>query len=151
MCDTPGNTSAMRTVEQLNSMHMTSGPFTVRRATLVDADNVAKCVEAAYGKWIPVIGTKPGPMLDDYRKVIAFDILFAAEQTGKIVGVLVLSEDAEGFLLESVAVHPDASGRGIGRALLALAENEARAGGYAQIYLYTHKMSRKSRGSDLES
>lgn len=120
-------------------MKMSSCPLSVRRATLADADHVAKCVEAAYGKWIPVIGTKPGPMRDDYRKVIASDIVFVAEQAGKIVGVLVLSEDAEGFLLENVAVHPDASGRGIGRALLALAENEARAGGHAQIHLYTHE------------
>ena len=120
-------------------MHTTSFSFTIRRATLADADHVAQCVDAAYGKWVPIIGMKPGPMLDDYRTVIETEVVFVAEQAGRIVGLLVLAEDAEGFLLENVAVHPDASGRGIGRALLALAESEARARGSAEIHLYTHE------------
>ncbi len=79
-------------------------------------------------------------MLDDYRTIIGNEIVFVAEQDGRIVGLLVLAQDAEGFLLETVAVHPRASGRGIGRVLLALAEDQAKARGHAEIHLYTHEL-----------
>ena len=48
----------------------------------------------------------------------------------------------EGFAVENVAVHPEHQGRGLGRALLELAEAEARRAGFDSLYLYTHeKMS----------
>ena len=45
----------------------------------------------------------------------------------------------EGFLIDNVAVHPDHRGEGLGRALLDLAEAEARRAGFASVYLYTHE------------
>lgn len=55
-------------------------------------------------------------------------------------GVIVLVETAEGLFLDNVAVHPDAQGQGIGRALLDFAEAEARRRGIARLHLYTHAM-----------
>ena len=41
-------------------------------------------------------------------------------------------------MLENVAVAPDAQGQGIGRQLMAFADTQARARGFARIRLYTH-------------
>src|ERR1035441_10801987 len=43
------------------------------------------------------------------------------------------------LLVENIAVRPAAQGRGAGSQLLALAEEQARELGYAEIRLYTHE------------
>ena len=78
-------------------------------------------------------------MLEDYGRVIAEREVSVAELDGGIVGVLVLAETAEGFLLENVAVSPESQGKGIGRHLLGLAELRAKAAGFTSIYLYTQE------------
>lgn len=78
-------------------------------------------------------------MKQDYAEVIQGSQVTVAEIDGELVGVLVLSETSEGFLIESVSVHPSHQGRGVGRQLLARAEQEARARKYAAIYLYTNE------------
>lgn len=78
-------------------------------------------------------------MTEDYGKVIRERRVTVSESQGTIVGVLVLAIAKEGFLLENVAVNPSHHGLGLGRALLELAEAEARHEGYKSIYLYTHE------------
>lgn len=75
-----------------------------------------------------MIGRRPWPMLQDYDAVIRSKqvIMVLAEAAGEIAGVLVLSESAEGFLLDNVAVAPSFQGLGVGRALLEHAEQVAR-------------------------
>ena len=47
------------------------------------------------------------------------------------------------FFIDNVAVHRSNRGRGLGRILLRLAEDQARRAGFDSIYLYTHeKMTR---------
>jgi len=120
-----------------------AGGYRLRRATPADADPVAALVDSAYGHYVERIGRPPGPMVDDYHEVIrASDVTVAEASDGDIVGALVLAVTDEGFAIENVAVHPAHQGRGLGRALLELAESEARRAGFDSIYLYTHeKMS----------
>ena len=110
-----------------------------RRATAQDAAAVAACVQAAYQHYVERIGKPPSPMLDDYRRVIAQRDVRVAQSKTQIVGVLVLAGTDDGFLLENVAVDPRVQGKGIGQALLEIAEGEARRQGYESIYLYTHE------------
>jgi len=42
------------------------------------------------------------------------------------------------LLLDNITVHPEQQGKGLGRDLLELADQEARACGYREIRLYTH-------------
>lgn len=117
--------------------------FTIRRARPNDLSAIEACVLAAYSPWVSVIGTIPGPMLENYAEILHSRSVFVGEDGGAIIGLLVLSETDEGFMLENVAVHPDFSGKGLGRHLLLLAEQEAVTAGHASIHLYTHeKMAR---------
>ena len=84
-------------------------------------------------------------MLDDYSEVIRRAQVTVAESGGKIVGLLVLDRTAEGFLLENIAVDPALKGKGLGRALLELAEAEAKRAGFDSIYLYTHELMVENR------
>jgi ribosomal protein S18 acetylase RimI-like enzyme len=112
----------------------------LRFATGADAPKVAALVNAAYGRYVERIGMLPRPMTDDYAEVIANQRVTVAEShDATIVGVIVLTVDDEGFLVDNVAVDPRYRGKGLGRALLELAETEARRGGFDSICLYTHE------------
>ena len=111
----------------------------LRRALPADAPVVADCVNAAYAHWVPRIGRKPWPMLQDYRLVVETEHVVLAEAQGEVAGILVLCETPEGLLLDNVAVFPGRKGQGIGRALLIHAEQEAKARGHASLYLYTNE------------
>ncbi|HET6521025.1 MAG TPA: GNAT family N-acetyltransferase, partial [Geminicoccaceae bacterium] len=58
---------------------------------------------------------------------------------GRVVGLIVLVDGADHLHVENVAVAPEAQGRGLGRALMAFAEAEARRRGHGEIRLYTHQ------------
>ena len=113
--------------------------YSFRSAQPDDARQVADLVDAAYIHHVARIGMVPGPMTDDYHRVIRDADVHVAERDGNIVGILVLDVTDEGFVLENVAVHPSERGKGLGRALLALAEDEARRADFSSIYLYTHE------------
>ena len=112
----------------------------IRPAGPADAATVSDIVDAAYRGYIPRIGKPPGPMLDDYsRRIAAGQVSVLADAAG-IVGVLVLEETADGFLLNNIAVAPRGQGKGHGRALLAFAEAEAVRRGWRDIRLYTNAL-----------
>jgi len=112
----------------------------IRRAREGEAGVVRDVVHAAYGHHVARIGKPPGPMLDDYACRIADGQAWMLEDSGRIVGVLVLEEQGDAFLLDNIAVLPECQGAGHGRALMAFAEAEARRRGFAEIRLYTHAL-----------
>jgi ribosomal protein S18 acetylase RimI-like enzyme len=113
--------------------------ISLRPAALADAPAVTDCVHAAYRHYVERIGKPPGPMLEDYAKVIAQRQVTVAVRDGAVVGVLVLGEMEEGFRLINVAVDPSMRGKGLGRTLLQLAESEARRLGYDTVHLSTNE------------
>ena len=116
-----------------------AGSYSFRRAGPPDAAAVAALVHAAYHHYVERIGITPGPMSDDYQQVVRDYQVTVAEHDAVLAGVIVLRVTDEGFLIDNVAVHPAHRGRGLGRALLGLAEAEARRAGFGSIYLYTHE------------
>ncbi len=110
-----------------------------RSATADDAAGIAACVRAAYSPYIERIGQAPGPMLDDYDRVVRDHRVHVIEEDGEILGALVLIEKDGGLLLDNVAVVPSRHGEGVGRRLLEHAESEARRLGYRHLDLYTHE------------
>lgn len=114
--------------------------MTIRPAAPEDAAAVTACVCAAYQRYIPRIGKQPGPMLEDYAKVIREQHVHVVERDRHILGVLVLVDTSEGLLIDNVAVDPASQGIGVGRLLLEFAEAEARRRGLSSVYLSTNEM-----------
>ena len=81
---------------------------------------------------------RPVPMDADYDAAVAGGDAWVADDGGQIVGLLVLVPSDEHVLVENVAVEPARQGEGIGRALLAFAEQRAAELGVSEMRLYTH-------------
>jgi ribosomal protein S18 acetylase RimI-like enzyme len=113
--------------------------YSFRSATGADVPKVAALVDAAYGHYVERLGMLPRPMTDDYAEVIANQRVTVGESHGTIVGVIVLTVEDEGLLIDNVAVDPSYRGQGLGRALLEFAEAEARRTDFDSIHLYTHE------------
>lgn len=78
-------------------------------------------------------------MTADYAAAIRTGMTWVAEDGDQVVGLLVLVPADDHMLLENVAVAPTAQGRGVGAALMRLAEDETRAAGLAEVRLYTNQ------------
>ena len=118
---------------------MAETQYALRTATDADDVKVTALVNAAYGHYVERIRMVPRPMTDDYAEVIKNYRVTLAESNQTILGVIVLTMTDEGFLIDNVAVDPSYRGKGIGKALLTFAEDEARRAGFDSIYLYTHE------------
>jgi N-acetylglutamate synthase-like GNAT family acetyltransferase len=112
----------------------------LRAATQADLEQIEVLVSAAYEKYIPLIGRKPKPMLANYRLAIAQHQFWVYEQESKLAAVVELIPSENHMLLENVAVHPSFQRSGIGRALIAFAEVEAKRQGFSQVRLYTNEL-----------
>ncbi|WP_406048105.1 GNAT family N-acetyltransferase [Kribbella sp. NBC_00889] len=108
----------------------------IRPATDGDADAVTTIVKSAFEGYIPRMGVAPIPMVMDYRAAIAAGKVWVAGEP--IAGLVLLEDEPDSLLLDVLAVSPDAQGRGIGAALLAFTESEARARCFDRITLYTN-------------
>lgn len=98
--------------------------LTIRRATIKDSDDLLKIAEIAYDKYLPLMDKKPAPMLADFNKHIAEDIVFIALAEVEIIaGYVVLQQIKGQWWLDNIAVHPTHQGQGIGTKLRIEAEN----------------------------
>jgi len=59
---------------------------------------VEDIVRTAYSHYLPRIGRKPGPMLDDYRFLIEEGRVYVIEHDGVIQGILVLIPQIDAML-----------------------------------------------------
>ena len=112
----------------------------IRRARAEDRAAVEAIVHAAYAIYIDRIGKPPGPMLDDYARLIADGLVSVLEDAHRtIAAIIVLVPHPAHLLLDNIAVRPDRQGQGFGRQLIAFAEAEARRLGFTELRLYTHE------------
>ncbi|MFC9248005.1 GNAT family N-acetyltransferase, partial [Streptomyces sp. NPDC057136] len=124
---------------------MTAAPADeIRAATAADVPAVRAVTDAAYHHYIARIGVVPAPMEADHAADVAAGQVYV---TGgpDAVGVLVLVPHEDHLFLESIAVHPDAAGRGVGRRLLAFTDEHARALGLPEVRLYTNALMWENR------
>jgi ribosomal protein S18 acetylase RimI-like enzyme len=112
----------------------------IRRAQPADRAAVDAIVAAAYSVYVARIGKPPGPMLDDYAKLIDAGAVSVFEADGAIAALIVLLPKPDHLLLDNVAVRPDRQGQGLGRRLVDFAESEAQRLGFSELRLYTHAM-----------
>ena len=131
---------AIEVLERLSARHrrrLLAG-LVVRRATISDAPAMRELARAAYAHYVTRIGREPAPISADYPAVIANAEVWVAERAGNLAGFLVLYVRDDHLLLDNVAVSPDAQRSGIGKRLLDLADERARAAGLPEVRLYTN-------------
>jgi GNAT superfamily N-acetyltransferase len=116
-----------------------SSPPNLRRATAADVEAIRALVAAAYRGYIPLLGRTPTPMLSDVAAAVREHDVRVLDAGDRLVGVIELIARVDHLWVHNVAIAPDAQGRGLGRRLLAFAEDEARRLGLPAIALLTNE------------
>jgi ribosomal protein S18 acetylase RimI-like enzyme len=111
----------------------------IRPATAGDVPIIAEIVDQAYRHYVARMGKPPGPMLDDYAARVSQGAVWVLEEGAVVAAMIVLLPAPNYLLLDNIAVSPTRQGSGLGRRLLAFAEDEAVRRGYREIRLYTHQ------------
>lgn len=109
----------------------------IRLATRDDADRLTAVIAAAYALYRETIADLP-PVEEGIAEDIRDNLVLVAEDDTGILAGLVLVLKPDFALLANVAVAPHASGRGLGKALIARAEDECRRRGLRELRLTTH-------------
>ena len=115
-----------------------SGGLSLSRAGPDDATAVRALTRAAYAKWVPLIGREPLPMKADHDRAVRDHIVTLCEDDNRLVALIELVPAEDHLLIENLAVEPSQQGRGLGKHLLAHAEDVARSLGLPQVRLYTN-------------
>ncbi|WP_405994304.1 GNAT family N-acetyltransferase [Streptomyces sp. NBC_00986] len=115
-----------------------SGADGVRVAVVADVPAVKAVTDMAYRHYIPRIGVVPQPMEADHMANVAAGRVFVTGEP--VTGLVVIEERGDHLFLDSIAVHPDAHGTGVGRRLLEFVEARARALGLPEVRLYTNAL-----------
>ena len=117
----------------------TTRPPTLRAAADADVDAIRQLTREAYGKWVPLIGREPLPMIADYAEAVRKHRIDLLDIDGQLAALIEMVPAADHLLIENIAVSPAQQGQGIGKKLLAHAEQVAASLGVAGILLYTNK------------
>ncbi|MDX1785201.1 MAG: GNAT family N-acetyltransferase [Roseovarius sp.] len=110
----------------------------LRAAVPVDAAALTEVIRAAYAPYraqglaLPPVDVGIADEISAYSANVA-------ELNSRVVGGVIYSLMGAKAHLMNLAVDPDASGRGIGRALISAAVDAARIAGHSEIHLGTHK------------
>jgi ribosomal protein S18 acetylase RimI-like enzyme len=120
------------------SPDISSDTHSLRRATAADLPAIGALIDAAYAKYLTRMDKAPAPMLRDYGPSVQAGTTWV---TGSpITAVLTLYPRDDHLYVENIAVHPAAQGRGLGRALMSFAEQEAARRGLTRMALVTHEV-----------
>ena len=98
---------------------------------------MAACIEAAYSVYADRITDLPS-VSEGVAESIRSDRVWVVEIEQEIAGGMILVPHDEFLMLENIAVRPDAAGAGLGRVLIAQAEQDCRDLGLSEIRLSAH-------------
>jgi len=110
----------------------------LRRAEARDSEGLTSCIDSAYSIYADRIHDLPA-VSEGIIDAIELHRVWVAEINHEIVGGLILVPHANFLLLENIAVSPENTGLGLGRALIAQAEQDCLDLGLDEIRLSTHE------------
>lgn len=116
---------------------LAAGAWRLTRASAGDHGRLVALQRAAYARNRDLLGVEPIPLLADYRKVLAEQEVWLAEDQGRLLGALILVPRSDDLLIESISTDPQHQAAGLGRAMLDAAETRARQLGFNRVRLYT--------------
>lgn len=107
---------------------MTLDTLTIRPASNADYDAVVACVKAAFTPWVEIMGMKPIALTADYQDFINRKVVYVidGDGVGELVGLLIIYPVGDALYVDTIGVNPAYQKHGIGRQLLAFAEQKAR-------------------------
>ncbi|MFI8220583.1 GNAT family N-acetyltransferase [Streptomyces sp. NPDC085932] len=110
----------------------------IRPAGAADVPAVAEVIDAAFRPYIERIGQVPQPMREDHAANVAAGRVFVTGDP--VLGLVVVEAFEDHLFLDTIAVHPAAHGRGVGRRLLRFVDARARALGLPEVRLCTNAL-----------
>ncbi len=111
----------------------------LRRAEESDLDAIRGVLRAAYTPFIESLPDLPDVAALTEKEFEKSDVT-VAELDGVLIGVAVAATRPPVAHLANLAVHPNAAGKGIGRALIDHVTNAARGNGCKELVLATHPL-----------
>jgi ribosomal protein S18 acetylase RimI-like enzyme len=114
--------------------------FTMRQATVADADAVLALTRGSYQKWVAVTGREPLPMRVDYAEALLRNRIDLLYEGATLAALIETQLEPDHLLIVNVAVSPAFQKRGLGRRLMAHAETLAAAAGAPKLLLYTNSL-----------
>lgn len=110
-----------------------------RRARESEATAIKALLGVAYSVYVPRMGRMPLTMQADFAAAIRDDLIWVLMEDDRLLAVLHLRSRSDCLFIEDVAVRGDRQRRGIGKTLLAFAEEEALRRGHHEIRLCTNE------------
>ena len=114
-----------------------AGPPGLRRAAAEDLPAIGAVIDAAYARYLTRMDKPPAPMFRDYGPSVEAGTTWVAGSP--ITAVLTLYPRDDHLYVENIAVDPSAQGRGLGRALMEFAEQEAARHRLNRMALVAHE------------
>ena len=112
----------------------------IRKAMASDLQDIRICARLAYEKYVVRIGRAPAPMVADFETQIRDGHVWVSEaEDGAVQGFAVFYPRDDHIHLENIAVAPEHQGQGVGKRLIDLCEDTARALGLDAVELYTNE------------
>jgi ribosomal protein S18 acetylase RimI-like enzyme len=114
--------------------------LTIRLATNEDYEALVACVNAAFTPWVEIIGMKPVALTADYQDFINRNVVHVVDgdRSGELAGLLIIYPVNDALYVDTIGVNPAYQKHGLGRQLLAFAEQKAREAGFHKITLVTN-------------
>ena len=117
-----------------------AAPLALRRATVDDLPAIKAVIDAAYARYLSRMDKPPAPMSRDYRPSVEAGTTWVTGSPGSpLTAVLTLYPRDDHMYVENIAVDPSAQGRGLGRALMEFAEQEAARRSLGRMAQVTHE------------
>lgn len=120
--------------------------LSITLATPQDIPTLKSLIDAAYSKYIPLIGRPPAPMTTDYTSLPpTYEIYILTSPNSstpsRILGSIILAPDkidVTALHINNLVVDPTCQGKGYGKVLMMFAEVTAKSKALGVLTLYTN-------------